>query len=147
MAEKKADISGLVKVFRMVQSSFGYFGRKYGLTISEMMILFDTFYQGKVTVTQLADSLGIPKSTVSRLVDHMVRLKYLDRIRPEDNRRIVQISVTDEFCANLEFLKDDLAFQQVLEKDLPRETGQKAIGKLMELVDILQADVPGKKVL
>ena len=111
-----------------------------------MMILFDTFYLGKVTVTQLADSLGIPKSTVSRLVDHMVRLNYLDRIRPEDNRRIVQISVTDEFCASLGFLQDDQAFQQVLEKDLPRETGQKAIGKLMELVDILQTDVPAKKV-
>ena len=108
--------------------------------MTEMMILFDTFYQKQVTVTQLADSLGIPKSTVSRLVEQMVQKGCLNRIRPENNRRIVQISVKDSFCSELDLLKDDTAFQQLLERDLPRETGQRAIGKLMELVEILESD-------
>jgi len=142
MSTKKGDIGGLVLVFHMVQESFQYFGKKYGLSMTEMMILFDTFYQKKATVTQLAESLGIPKSTVSRLVEQMVQKHVLNRIRPDDNRRIVEITVADDFSSELDLLRDDTAFQQVLEKHLPREIGQQAIGKLIELVGIINSDTP-----
>ena len=140
MSTKKGDIGGLVLVFHMVQESFQYFRKKYGLSMTEMMILFDTFYQKKATVTQLAESLGIPKSTVSRLVEQMVQKHVLNRIRPDDNRRIVEITVADDFSSELNLLRDDAAFQQVLEKHLPREIGQQAIGKLIELVGIINTD-------
>ena len=141
MADRKPDMAGMAQVFRMVRNSLGYFARKYDLTISEMAIVFDTFYQGQVSLTQLADSLGIPKSTVSRLVERLVQKNYLSRVRPEENRRIVQISITPEFHEKLGQLQDDKAFQKLLEQDLPRDLGQKAIGKYKELVDILEEDM------
>lgn len=143
MNERKGDISGLVRVFRMIQNSFAYFGRKYNLSMTEMMILLDTVYHKQVTVTQLAESLGIPKSTVSRLVEQMVQKQCLNRVRPDHNRRIVQISVTDSFSEKMDLLKDDSSFQQLLEQDLPKEAGQKAIALLLELVDILEQDHVG----
>ena len=138
MADRKADMAGLAMVFRMVRNSIGFFAKKYDLTISEMAIVFDIFYQKKVSLTQLANSLGIPKSTVSRLVEHLVQKNYLNRIRPAENRRTVQITITPEFLEELGRLQEDAAFQELLEKDLPREQGQKAIGKYKELVDILE---------
>jgi len=70
----------------------------------------------------------------------MVQKHVLNRIRPDDNRRIVEITVADDFSSELDLLRDDTAFQQVLEKHLPREIGQQAIGKLIELVGIINSD-------
>ena len=138
MDHGKADIQGLVKVFGMIRGSLDYFAHKYDLSLTEMGIVFDIFAKGSMTVTQLSAQQGIPKSTVSRLVDVLVKRGMLNRERPEDNRRIVQITITREFQAEMDHLKDDAAFQQVMERDLPREKGQLAIKKLGELLDILQ---------
>ena len=138
MDHEKADIHGLVMVFRMIRRSLNYFAKKYDLSLTEMGIVFDTFFHGQVTVTELSESQGIPKSTVSRLVENLVQRGYLNRVRPEDNRRIVQITITDSYRAELDALTSDDGFQRILEQDIPREKGRQAIGKLNELLALLQ---------
>lgn len=140
MKNKKADIDGLTRLYRMVRSSFAYFGKKYDLSVYEMGIIFDTYAEGQITVTALTNNSEIPKSTVSRTVDKLVQRGYLNRIRPDDNRRIVQISITDSFRTELEKLKDDEDFQNVLKQDLPPCKAQEAIEKYMELVELLRKD-------
>lgn len=140
MDHGKADINGLVTVFGMIRASLDYFARKYDLSIAEMGIVFDIFSRGAMTVTELSMQQGIPKSTVSRLVDVLVKRGILNRERPADNRRIVCISITEEFRAEMDQLKDDAAFQSIMERDLPREKGRRAIQKLSELVNILKMD-------
>ena len=138
MNHGKADINGLVMVFNMIRGSLDYFARKYDLSLTEMGMVFDIFSKGALTVTELSALQGIPKSTVSRLVDDLVKRGILNRERPEDNRRIVHITITPDFRAEMDRLKDDAGFQQVIEQDLPPEKGQLAIGKLRELLDILK---------
>ncbi|MBQ9031236.1 MAG: winged helix-turn-helix transcriptional regulator [Parasporobacterium sp.] len=138
MADRTPDVNGLAKVFRMIRNSIGYFAKRYHLTVSEMAIVFEVFYQGEMSVTRLAEELGISKSTVSRLVEALVQRHYLDRVRPEENRRIVRITISDGFRSQMDMLKDDTAFKQILEADFSPEKGQLAIRKFMELVDILQ---------
>ena len=141
MDHEKADIHGLVMVFRMIRRSLNYFAKKYGLSLTEMGIVFDTFFRGQVTVTELSESQGIPKSTVSRL-ENLVQRGYLNRVRPEDNRRIVQITITDSYREELDRLSSDDGFQKTLEQDIPRAKGRQAIGKLNELLEIMQAPDP-----
>lgn len=136
----KADINGLVAVYGMIRSSLDYFSQKYDLSITEMGIVFDIFSQGAMTVTELSVQHGIPKSTISRLVDILVKRSILNREQPADNRRIVRISITEEFRAEMDQLKDDTAFQNIMERNLPREKGKQAIQKLGELLDILKMD-------
>ena len=138
MEIRTADVNGLAQVFRMVRETITYFARKYHLRISAMAIVFEVFYQGEMTVTGLTNELGISKSTVSRLVDNLVQRKYLCRVRPEENRRTVRITIAEEFRAQMEMLKDEEAFKKILETDLPPEKGQLAIGKFMDLVMILR---------
>lgn len=138
MDHREADIHGLIMVFRMIRRSLNYFAKKYDLSLTEMGIAFDTFFHDKITVTELAESQGIPKSTVSRLVENLVRKGYLNRVRPEDNRRIVHITVTDSYRTELDELRNDEGFQKMLEQDIPREKGQLAIAKLGELLELLQ---------
>lgn len=138
MDHKKADIHGLVTVFRMIRGSLDYFARKYDLSITEMGIVFDTFFHEKMTVTALSESQGIPKSTVSRLVDNLVKRDILNRVRPEENRRIVHVTITEDFRREMDTLSDDTSFQNILERDLPGEKGRLAIQKLNELLALLQ---------
>lgn len=140
MDHGKADINGLVAVFGMIRASLDYFSQKYDLSITEMGIVFDIFSQGAMTVTEISAQQGIPKSTVSRLVDVLVKRGILNRERPEDNRRIVRISITEEFRAEMNQLKDDTVFQNMMERDLPREKGRRAIQKFGELLNILRMD-------
>ena len=137
------DIGGLARVFRMIRSSLDYFARKYDLTLTEMGIVFDIFFQGEMTLKELSESQGIPKSTVSRLVDGLVKRHVLNREIPEENRRIVRITITEEFRGRMDALRDDAGFQQLLQRDLPGETARLAIRKLGELLELLQsADQP-----
>ena len=138
MDHNKADFQGLVTVFRMIRRSLNYFAKKYDLSLTEMGIVFDTFFHEKITVTELAASQGIPKSTVSRLVENMVQRGLLNRVRPDDNRRIVQITITDSFQTELDKLRNDEGFQKTIEQDIPGEKGRQAIAKLDELLDLLQ---------
>ena len=138
MDHNKADFQGLVTVFRMIRRSLNYFAKKYDLSLTEMGIVFDTFFHEKITVTELAASQGIPKSTVSRLVENMVQRGLLNRVRPDDNRRIVQITITDNFRAELDELRNDEGFQKTIEQDIPGEKGRQAIAKLGELLELLQ---------
>ena len=131
MEEKNGDIHGLIKVYKMVRNSMRYFADKYQLSVVEMGIVFDVFLHEGLTATQLATMQAIPKSSISRLVEHLVKRNILNRERPENNRRIVHITLSDEFRNEMLLLEKDAVFQQLLEQDMSREDGQKAIGQLM----------------
>ena len=68
----------------------------------------------------------------------MVQRGLLNRVRPDDNRRIVQITITDNFRAELDELRNDEGFQKTIEQDIPGEKGRQAIAKLGELLELLQ---------
>ena len=137
MSNKYADINGLVLVFQMIRKSLDYFANKYELSIGEINIIFDIFFTDGMTITELSERQGVPKSTVSRLVDNLVKKKMLDRIRPEENRRIVNVTISNSFRKELDSLKDDKKFQHLLEEDFPKEKGMLAVQKLGELLDVL----------
>jgi DNA-binding MarR family transcriptional regulator len=48
------------------------------------------------TLTELSGMVSVEISTLSRLVGVLVRRNLVSRIRPEDNARIVQITLTDK---------------------------------------------------
>lgn len=137
MSTNRTDIDGMAKLFRVVRVFFLHFAKKYDLSVPELGIVFDVFYQGQITITELTRQSRIPKSTVSRSVDKLVQRGYLNRVRPEDNRRIVQISITDDFYRELEQLKEDRDFQKILKDFVPDSKVQEAAELYFKLLDIM----------
>jgi len=49
----------------------------------------------RVTMSALADSLGVPLSTATRTVDRLVAKGLAVRHRPEEDRRVVEVGISD----------------------------------------------------
>jgi DNA-binding MarR family transcriptional regulator len=65
----------------------------FGASMSEVMALRH-LTDGPLTQQQLGDRLGLEKSTVSRLVDAMVRKEWVDKARDPSNRRYQRVRLT-----------------------------------------------------
>lgn len=50
----------------------------------------------KITVTDLAKALNLDKSTISRTIDNLVKQGYIQRVTPQENRRITYIKLSEE---------------------------------------------------
>jgi DNA-binding MarR family transcriptional regulator len=52
--------------------------------------------RGLSTMTEFADLMGVPLSTATRIVEHLIEKGLAVRSRTEDDRRIVQVSLSQE---------------------------------------------------
>lgn len=48
-----------------------------------------------LSMRDLADSLSLPMSTLTSIANKLVKNKYIDRLRIDDDRRVVQVQLTN----------------------------------------------------
>lgn len=75
-----------------------------GVTLAQCHALLEIESKTKESVTELAKTLDLDKSTVSRTVDGLVNMGYIDRTIPAENRRTSILSITDlgkEVCQSI----------------------------------------------
>ena len=66
-----------------------------GVTVAEWVILREMFGTGSVAPSLLAESTGLTRGAVSKLVDRLLHKKLLTREGREDDRRFQSIALTD----------------------------------------------------
>ncbi len=67
-----------------------------GLTLPQLRVLFLIRRHPGITTNEVASSLGITMSTVSGLVDKLVRAGLVERGRHPEDRRVVPLRLTPE---------------------------------------------------
>lgn len=75
-----------------------------GVTLAQCHALLEINSKDKESVTELANTLGLDKSTVSRTVDGLVNAGYVDRNIPAENRRTSILQLTEsgiEICKSI----------------------------------------------
>lgn len=104
-----------------------------GISLTQCHTLLEIEKNKNLSVSELAQNMRLDKSTISRTVDSLVKLDYIDRVIPEENRRMALLNLTDEgrqLCENINFsndsyiktiLKDFSASEQVEFLDLFRK--------------------------
>ncbi len=65
-----------------------------GITMAQCHTLLEVEHKEKESLTGLAKTLGLDKSTVSRTVDGLVNVGLLNRTIPAENRRMATIQLT-----------------------------------------------------
>jgi DNA-binding MarR family transcriptional regulator len=65
-----------------------------GLTASEFAVTSWLNLQGRATPSQLARDLGIPPTTLSSMLDRLVRKKHVRRVRHPDDGRSALLELT-----------------------------------------------------
>ncbi len=92
------------------------------------------------TMGELSAQLGIPLSSVTRIVDGLVRAKFAERLDDPNDRRVVRLRMTprgEQFIeAGIDFLRQRI--QQLLEHFTADEQAQ-LLRLTTKLIDSLQA--------
>jgi DNA-binding MarR family transcriptional regulator len=79
---------------------------KFGLTIPQSYTLLTLFEHKIMAMNELATALRVTQTTMTRVVDNLVRDGYIDRIRNEEDRRVVEVKLTDKGIATVKSLKE-----------------------------------------
>ncbi|MCR4318551.1 MAG: MarR family transcriptional regulator [Planctomycetes bacterium] len=67
-----------------------------GVTAPQMGLLKMLMKRGSMTHSELSESLYLTASTISGIVDRLEREGYVNRLRAEEDRRVVKVSLTDD---------------------------------------------------
>lgn len=101
--------------------------RQFGFTGPQIGLIVGLHKNPFSTLNDMSEWLGLSKSTVSGIVDRLVKQGIVIREVPEDNRRIVQLSLSPEFQNNnvlknfmMEFITN--IFKDISEQDLEKIT-------------------------
>jgi DNA-binding MarR family transcriptional regulator len=118
--------------------------RCFGVTMSQCVALETLHREGRMPVRELSQRMGLDTSTVTRLVDVLVRDGMAQRARDEaGDRRRVFVSLSEsgrELASRLECCADDYC-ERILER-IPaerREDVYQALQLLVQAIDDLPA--------
>jgi DNA-binding MarR family transcriptional regulator len=76
------------------------------LTMAQAKLLYVVTASGDLSMSEIAQRLGVTISTASGAVDHLVSIGLLSRIDDPANRRQVRVSVTPLVAETLERLRE-----------------------------------------
>jgi DNA-binding MarR family transcriptional regulator len=66
------------------------------VTLAQCLVLLEIDENGQLTMSQLASRLRLDNSTLSRTVEGLVQRKLVERLREDEDRRLVRIRLTSE---------------------------------------------------
>ena len=110
---------------RLVVSHFKGFGCCEGVSLAQCHALMEIDGQGPLNLGQLAGSLGLDKSTLSRTVDGLVNIGLVERKPHPRDRRSILLSLTDQgqrTCDNIN-ANNDALFLRVFNRIDPQTRG------------------------
>lgn len=70
-----------------------------GITAPQGMVLGTLSKLGQVKISELSEKLGLSNSTISGIVDRLEKMEFVERIRSEEDRRVVYVKLAPKFEA------------------------------------------------
>jgi DNA-binding MarR family transcriptional regulator len=125
--ELRKAVQQFIRVFGLLEPNVTPCG--FRLSPSQVFAL-EELEHASLSVTELAEKLRLERSSVSRLVDALVRGGFIERRTNEQNRREVRISLTAKGTKTLEQVRGQSAafYRSVLGSLSEREQEQIAAG-------------------
>ena len=102
LSQKQADeiIDIFKNIKKTVRHKFEKIAKQYGFTEPQLAVIFYLDNRPSITLNELSDHMMLTKSTVSGIVDRLAKQGVITREIPEDNRRIIKLSISEEFRKN-----------------------------------------------
>ncbi len=111
------------------------------LTLAQCHCLTEAGKLKKATLNELSGVLKLDQSTVSRMVEGLVKEGFMNRSPGEDDRRRVEIKLTsqgEKSHARIESVMEDY-YEGVMEK-IPSEKRDQVIESLQLLIEAIQSN-------
>lgn len=85
-------IQKLVRVFQIFERDEI---KANGFTTSQCYTILELYRCESLTMNELSDKMNLNSSTMTRILDNLVRDKYISRDKEQFDRRVVVVSLTD----------------------------------------------------
>ncbi len=66
-------------------------------TTPQIMVLSSLSKHGDMKITELSERLRLANSTISGIVDRLEKQNYVTRLKSQEDRRVVKVSLTEKF--------------------------------------------------
>jgi DNA-binding MarR family transcriptional regulator len=133
LAQKQAD--EIIEIFRSIKktssSKFEKSAKKYGFTAPQLGVIFHLHMVPSITLQALSEHMNLTKSTVSGIVDRLEKQGVVTREIPKDNRRIVKLSITEEFKKNNDICSMKKRFISDLISESIKNTNPEEVEKMI----------------
>jgi DNA-binding MarR family transcriptional regulator len=130
----------LRQVEREVNDPFRSDGGCCGISLAQCHTLLEVGNAGQVSLVNLASILGLDTSTLSRTIQGLVMLGFVNRTTSDKDRRYVSISLTEQGRGVYEKIESTFNdyFRQVIEL-IPADKRDAAIDGVAAFADALKA--------
>ncbi|MCY9659468.1 MarR family transcriptional regulator [Paenibacillus chondroitinus] len=113
------NVQQFIRLFGLLEQSVTPCG--YALSLSQVFALQE-LEQRTSSLNDLAAKLRLERSSVSRLIDELVKKEFVHRQLNENNRREVQLTLSDKGEKTIQQVrKQSIAYYQLVLKDLTFE--------------------------
>ncbi|MCM3363527.1 MarR family winged helix-turn-helix transcriptional regulator [Niallia sp. MER TA 168] len=126
----------LIRSYSQIHKAYNHLvqldANKLDLTAVQLKTLYRIYFQPDIGIGELATKLSLTKSTVSGIIDRLSQRQLIERTIPEDNRRAVNIQLTEEGHS---IMKQYFAGTSTLSKKVKEvmELPEEEINKILEL--------------
>ena len=84
------------------------FDKKYDITRTQQIIMLSLCIEGTLTMSQLASKINTSNEQATRAVAQLVDKGFVIRMQNPDNRRVINIRLTDEAMRFMEKMKNEI---------------------------------------
>jgi DNA-binding MarR family transcriptional regulator len=129
---------------RLVVTQFKGFGCCSGVSLAQCHALMEIDSRGSLSLLDLAQGLGLDKSTLSRTVDGLVNIGLVERRPHPNDRRSIQLFLTDQGQRTCDDIneKNDALFMRVINRLNPENRESVLLG-FQALVECMAAETQG----
>ena len=113
-----------------------------GVTLSQCHALDILSKNGELTMNELSRQMGLAKSTMTRIVNTMVRKGWIERKKGEGDKRLVSVCLTSDGKKMTETLsQSSKEYVQRILKNLPQEKIPEVVESLRWIVRSVEKEV------
>jgi DNA-binding MarR family transcriptional regulator len=136
-------VVALRDLFRSVARDLGLFDKNEatccGVTTAQNRTILELGYGGTVSLLDLAERLGVDKSTMSRMVESLVRARLVERRQDSENRRYVKVSLTERGEAIFREIDGKLSrYYEAILCAIPEEQREQVEQSVLLLADAME---------
>jgi len=93
----------MANLFKSIQKTYNHYVLShvgcYNFTVPQFAVLHELYHHPEITLTELSERVDLSKSTVSGIVDRLVARGVVKKVKVNEDRRIVRISLMKEVSA------------------------------------------------
>ena len=143
MCEARNCVQKIMYLLRKIQGNLNCqmqsSAESFGLTTSQFMVMFEIYNNQDISLIDLSEKLDLPKSSVSRLVDQLVKQEIVIREIPKENRRTVKLSISPEFLQKKDVSDITNELNDVIIGNLQPQKADQIISALEELISVIKS--------